>query len=500
MTVEDKISMLESLSNIAPETATGEDEENLPANFLPLRSYSKLADHRVFLITGGRGAGKTALFRMITSQSGFDHIISEADLSRYTDRRDSKFIVGYTGRASTLFPGPSTCTTYAASKDEDIITAIWGGFICSSLFRLCSDEPEIEKLALECLGEDIFRKLTENSNQPGLWLQWMCDNIEKWEAFLDCCDNYFAAKSCNIYFVYDELDRICSKYADLFIYIRTLLSFWFTHNNRWRSLKAKIFLRSDLYNADALHFVDSSKMRAYHLELKWDSLSLYRLLVKRIANCGNMVAEAYLKEIPGLLHPVTKEALGYMPGDSEMALKAFIEKMIGKYMGKNPKKGLSYTWVPNHIQDANGDLSPRPFLKCFVFAAKKMIENYDEITKLEYERLLSPSSLQGALTEVSEDRVNELKLEEYGWLETLSNNLRRQSMLMTRQEFLRYLDPDLWSEEKRGTLPGNTPNELLEALKTLGIVIETGDGRINVPEIYLHGFGLKRRGGIKRPR
>ena len=174
--------------------------------------------------------------------------------------------------------------------------------------------------------------------------------------------------------------------------------------------------------------------------------------------------------------------------------------MIGKYMGKNPKKGLSYTWVPNHIQDANGDLSPRPFLKCFVFAAKKMIENYDEITKLEYERLLSPSSLQGALTEVSEDRVNELKLEEYGWLETLSNNLRRQSMLMTRQEFLRYLDPDLWSEEKRGTLPGNTPNELLEALKTLGIVIETGDGRINVPEIYLHGFGLKRRGGIKRPR
>ena len=104
------------------------------------------------------------------------------------------------------------------------------------------------------------------------------------------------------------------------------------------------------------------------------------------------------------------------------------------------------------------------------------------------------------MTEVSVDRVNELKLEEYGWLETLCNSLKNQSMLMARQEFLRYLDPDLWPEDKRGTLPGNTPGELLEALKTLGIVIETGDGRINVPEIYLHGFGLKRRGGIKRPR
>lgn len=500
MTVEDKISVLKSVSNIASEMATGEDEENLLANFLPLRSYSKLADRRVFLITGGRGAGKTELFRMITSQSGFEHIISEADLSRYTDRWNSKFIVGYTGRESTLFPGPSTCTTYAASKDEDIITALWGGFICASLLRLSPDITEIKKLGIAYLGEDICNNLTENSNQPGLWYQWMCANIEKWEAFLDRCDNYFAATSCNIYFVYDELDRICSKYADLFIYIRTLLGFWFIHNNRWRSLKAKIFLRSDLYNAEALHFVDSSKMRAYHLELKWDSLSLYRLLVKRIANCRNPLAEAYLKDIPGLLHPVTKEALGYMPGDSEMALKAFIEKMIGRYMGKNPKKGLSYTWVPNHIQDANGDLSPRPFLKCFVVAAKKMVEDYDEILKLEEERLLSPSSIQGALTEVSADRVDELKLEEYGWLEILSNSLRNQSMLMTRQEFLRYLDPDLWPEDKRGTLPGNTPNELLEALKTLGIVIETGDGRINVPEIYLHGFGLKRRGGIKRPR
>ena len=139
MTVEDKISVLKSVSNIASEMATGEDEENLLANFLPLRSYSKLADRRVFLITGGRGAGKTELFRMITSQSGFEHIISEADLSRYTDRWNSKFIVGYTGRESTLFPGPSTCTTYAASKDEDIITALWGGFICASLLRLSPD-------------------------------------------------------------------------------------------------------------------------------------------------------------------------------------------------------------------------------------------------------------------------------------------------------------------------------------------------------------------------
>ena len=32
----------------------GEDEDNLLQNFLPLRDYSRLADKRIFLITGGR--------------------------------------------------------------------------------------------------------------------------------------------------------------------------------------------------------------------------------------------------------------------------------------------------------------------------------------------------------------------------------------------------------------------------------------------------------------
>jgi hypothetical protein len=42
--------------------------------------------------------------------------------------------------------------------------------------------------------------------------------------------------------------------------------------------------------------------------------------------------------------------------------------------------------------------------------------------------------------------------------------------------------------------------EILEALLELGIVIQSPDGRINVPELYLYGFGLKRKGGIKRPK
>lgn len=104
----------------------------------------------------------------------------------------------------------------------------------------------------------------------------------------------------------------------MFGYIRSLLDFWYRHNSRFTNIKAKIFLRNDLYNAKALQFVDASKMGAYRLELNWNVSSLYRLLVKRMANTGIEEMEAYLKSVPDLLQPKTKGELGYLPNDSRM--------------------------------------------------------------------------------------------------------------------------------------------------------------------------------------
>lgn len=41
---------------------------------------------------------------------------------------------------------------------------------------------------------------------------------------------------------------------------------------------------------------------------------------------------------------------------------------------------------------------------------------------------------------------------------------------------------------------------MLHTLIELGAMSERDDGRIDVPDIYRYGFGILRKGGVKRPR
>lgn len=498
---EEKYEILQHLAECVPEDGAGESEENLLRNFLPLRSYSKLADNRTFLITGGRGAGKTELFRILTSCDGLNFVLDELDRKRYTGLKESQFVVGYiaNGAESKIFPVSNIFSRWVAGKRNEEVHSLWGGLTCIAVLHAFSKDQETTAIAEKCLGKELTGLMLNHSSELSKWWEAVYSGEEACEAFLNKFDDLLGKKEMQVFLTYDELDRVCGNYTDLFIFIRNLLSFWFVHNNRFTNLKAKIFLRSDLYNSKALEFVDSSKMRSYRLELRWDTVSLYRLLIKRLVNSDSKITFDYLNDIPGLLQK-EKNELGCLPGDSEEALQLFVEKIIGKYMGKTAKKGKSYLWVPNHIQDANGEQTPRSFLKCFSFAAAEMLRHTDDFSSLSEEQLLLPVRLQGALAEVSKGRVAELVLEEYQWLQNLIDRLNGKTMLMGRDEFLNYLQPELWPAESRQKLPGRDASEILEALAALGIIMEIPKHRINVPEIYLYGFGLKRKGGIKRPK
>jgi hypothetical protein len=317
---------------------------------------------------------------------------------------------------------------------------------------------------------------------------------------LDLLDEKLLEADEWLFVTYDELDRLVSSYNELSAPIRELLAFWLDKWRRWERIRPKIFLRTDLFREDFLGFPDASKLRVHQINLEWKPLWLYQLLFKRLANSGSEMTD-YLRIVPNLIND-SNTALGIMTVPEETLFQSIIEKIIGKFMGANARKGYTYSWIPNHLQDAGGRIAPRSFLKLFSSSANRRLEKFNEQNEqsLLGTILLQPSDLQGALMDTSEDRIRELAQEEYPWLEALKISLTGLEVPTQKSKFLEVLTATQWNEQLGKRPPTTKPEEVLNYLLQLGIVESRSDGRINMPEIYLYGFKVKRRGGIKRPK
>ena len=481
------------LSTISKIEATADYEQGRLEDFLMMKEYSLMQDPKRFLILGGRGSGKTRLFKTFNQKAGFREILSRDSLSGL-NASNACSVVGHDN--ISCFPAPDVMEKYADDKNA---RAYWAGNLLFVLLDTLKENPEIQDIMQTWWPDNEIGKFNQIDllTSPDKWIDYIRSNPETWENIFQKLNDYLRQKDMWIFVSYDCLDLLTIDYNSLFPFIRMLLSFWFTHDRRWDRIRCKIFLRNDLYESDLLDFMDASKLNNHIIRLEWDTLSLYRLLIKRMANADDLDTLEYLRLIPGLISADNVSALGYIPTTQKALVERLIDEMIGHYMGKSPKQGLSYQWMPNHLQDAKGALAPRSFLKCFSIAAQGMLAHPVEIDNLTERRLILPSMIQSALVRVSEDRVNELK-EEYPWLEKLKTMLSGLTMLMSRDLFLEQIDISQWTEEQRKKLPSQNAQGIFLLLQKLGIILVASDGRINMPEIYLHGFGMKRKGGLRR--
>jgi len=56
--------------------------------------------------------------------------------------------------------------------------------------------------------------------------------------------------------------------------------------------------------------------------------------------------------------------------------------------------------------------------------------------------------------------------------------------------------PKRWESNSEPPFEGR---ELLEYLLEIGLLRRRADGRVDVPDLFLSGLGLKRKGGVKKP-
>lgn len=484
-----KVQLLQDMADVTDgygiAEAESQSEQRFMKDFLPSSQYRRIFEPNTFLMVGGRGVGKTELFKLLNFTTARKNLYKQLNSVTFTNFDQTNWLTGF--GLKKPFPTSPVIEKAMTNSNSQQWRTFWVGLLTGVILANISTEQH--NLQFNSKVQEV---LTNRLSRLSEWLPIVEQHFEEISDFLDDLDNLLIDEDEWIFVLYDELDKILPTYRELANPIRTLLAYWLENFRRWQRIRPKIFLRNDLLREDFLGFADASKLKPHTLRLEWSTIDLYQLLTKRLANKSNDWAD-YLTEICRV--PLTKdETFGKIPAINDSKIyEQLMTAMIGRFMGADARKGKSYTWIPNHLQDGGGKIAPRSFLKLFALAAERRLPSIHE---LQGTHLLLPSDLQNGLQQTSEDRIQELTEEEYPWLTALIEQLKDMEVPTDQAKFIQAINDTKWQAETPP--PITDAQELIYYLQRLGIIEIRLDKRINVPEIYLYGFQMKRRGGVRR--
>ena len=319
---------------------------------------------------------------------------------------------------------------------------------------------------------------------------------------LSLLDDKLSEKKGRLLVVFDALDRLAQDWGTIRELTRALLRMAIGLQS-FESIRVKIFMRVDLFSdREIFRFPDSSKIKNDYVNLVWQPEELYGLVLFEIlrSSDGNPALKMLAKQTNALAAlPVNGE-------DSRLHMdeqRRLVHAMAGEFMGSNKKRGLVYTWVPLHLSDAADTCSPRTFLTAWKEAADRVPAPTD--------RAIDHLGLLDGVRSASRSRLNEL-YEDYEWIRPSLDALKRQFVPMSRDQlFQLWEDSGVMSAIKSSTngeviktpaglTDGLGPEALLEAMKSVAVIDERSNGKINVPDIYRVEAGILRKGGVAVPK
>lgn len=432
------------------------------------------------VVRGARGAGKTVWFKALQNSGLRELAANDYQLERL---KTVEPLAGYgTELRPTTYPGPGTLQALLSEHAEPY--DIWMSVLLTGLRA-----QEIERLS----------SWSERA-------QWLHSNPEFSDQALATADRQAAGERTIKLILFDALDRLHTSRREANRLTEGILHLALDLRTRTKNLRAKVFIRPDMYDSLHLTFADSAKLTANAASLTWESANLYGLFFYQVGNAVSVHAETFQKETgdwrstEGGRHILPRSLAG-----DENTQRQIFTAIAGPWMGRDHRKGITYTWLPNHLMDGIGQTSPRSFLRALTRANEETSSKF-----AGYEYALHYDGIRRGVQAASSTRVAEVA-EDLPWVRDAMKPLAGRQVPIDREAVI-----DAWQEsgltsrlrrysEERNdsavrTGPRNAEdyNELIDELIEIGIITQRVNGKLDLPDVYRIGFDLGRKGGVPR--
>jgi hypothetical protein len=476
--VTDYAAIRNAMAAFSPAPKIEPNDQVPPDRVFTPYSHRAVLDPGRQLVVGNRGMGKSLWTHALTNPEVRKRV---ASVYGQPGLNKTDVVIGFNGSDKSSAVAPTRDAIERALSSGYNEDDIWRGV----MFRaICFVNGEAEE-------KDIESTLGKIRASPSLW-----------ENKLSEVDDEFARRGKSILILFDALDRLADDWQSIRLLTTGLMKRALGLRS-FHSFRTKIFIRPDQYSDQRLfEFSDGSKLKNSHVDLSWQPHELFGLLLFEI--CRDDKAKTVLQNLANRIG--ASAALMFSEQRSRPALEeqnALINAIAGTYMGSDKRRGRVYTWVPLHLSDAKETCSPRTFLTAWQKAA-----GHEPAPK---DRAVDHLGLIEGVRRASSARLEELR-EDYRWIDDALEALKGQFVPIEREILL-----DVWKnsqivqkilrESKKGKWLAPVeldtradPAALLEAMKSIAVMEERANGKINVPDIFRVEAGIKRKGGVAVPR
>jgi len=456
---------------VEPSKAEGIPADQLAHIFQRTANFPAFLSERTVLIRGAKGTGKSLLFRLFTESS-----IQARELAAQSSNLEAVDFIRVHGPQSPQGDLTLTSADFAHFEEQagqEQWSRLWSVY---SLLKLVDKDNLASLSPMLQTGITPLLQSTASHEDTLLWLiEIVCSPLSGAiiEDALRTINQQLTKTRHKAWLFYDGLDLgFGSTPQDLQRRRRAvqgLLSWWLELGNALDNLKAKIFIREDLWQSLG-SFPNRTHYIGRDLVLKWKEEDLWRFLLRQIIEFSPTFTQ-YLAQLT-----ITTDTLD----STEIAS---LRKALDPLWGEQQSGQRVYRWVLNRIVDSQENWFPRSLILLVV----KALEIENRKGHLESERILQSDSLKEAVREVSMERVAALQ-EEYPELVSASRALDGKRSPLSKETLA-----EIWRDSE-------DLDALIETFILAGIFErrKTADWenkpRYGVAELYLHGLGMHRTG------